>query len=517
MKKFTAILLTIVLLLSLAACGEEKPKTTGTVPPGTTAPAVTTAPVDTDFEKPLEYASVLLVTINPQIRLYLDADGKVLAVEAVNEDALAIKDSITFENESVETVVKNIVTAANEKGFITSEATINIELTESKDDSVDKADLLEKAETTVKQTAADLKIEIVVKTEDKSDVIIPTATDDVTESATIGTTASATPGATDAPQTAAPTPTPAKLTPVKEKAGSWFARYAIGVSLYDASFYLKGGADEISAGIGYRELVDDSIGSDMLADAVEFEGKLYYGAAGGGEPLKSVTENGKTVIATDMSGNTIEFTRESETTLKVKAVSAKFGIMDSDVPKVGTVFTFKPAHVHNYSIAANCTTGKSCECGATTGDALGHNYQNGVCSRCKIKTVTQKNGTWNFKYVIPSELYDVTLCLFGSGDDLGCGIGVGDLLSSLPEEVQEELKPDCVDYYGTLYYIGKGDGDGFSSVSETNTGVVIKDLSGNELKLIRTDENTMRIVSVSGNFAGLSNIPLGIAVKFTAS
>ena len=516
MKKLTAIILTVALLISLVACGGEKPKTTATIQPVTATPATTATPVDKNFEKPAEYASVLLVTINPQIRLYLDADGKVLAIEAVNEDALAIKDSITFANESVETVVKNIVTTANEKGFIKTDATISIELTEAKNDSVDKSDLLEKAKTTVNQTAADLKIEIVVKTEDKSDVVIPEATDTITESVTPGETTNATPGATAAPQTATPAPTPAKLTSVKEKAGSWFARYAVGVSLYDANFYLSGGADEISAGIGYRELVDDSLDADRLADAVEFEGKLYYGAAGGGDPLKSVTENGKTVIATDLSGNTIEFTRESETTLKVKAVSAKFGIMGSDVPKVGTVFTFKAAHVHDYSIAATCSSGKACECGATTGDPLGHDFKNGVCSRCKIKTVTQKNGGWNMRYSDDKNLFDVTLTLYGGADVLGISVGVGDPLSAMPPEAQAELKDDCVNFYGTLYYIGRGDGDGLASVTESNTKVTVKDFSGKVLELIRTDDNKMVALSDVENFAGFVNIKMGASFKFIA-
>jgi len=38
-------------------------------------------------------------------------------------------------------------------------------------------------------------------------------------------------------------------------------------------------------------------------------------------------------------------------------------------------------HVHSYS-QATCTEGEVCSCGATRGDALGHQFQNGVCLRC---------------------------------------------------------------------------------------------------------------------------------------
>lgn len=41
----------------------------------------------------------------------------------------------------------------------------------------------------------------------------------------------------------------------------------------------------------------------------------------------------------------------------------------------------QPTHTHEFA-AANCTTSEKCSCGATQGSALGHQYQNGVCSVC---------------------------------------------------------------------------------------------------------------------------------------
>lgn len=41
-------------------------------------------------------------------------------------------------------------------------------------------------------------------------------------------------------------------------------------------------------------------------------------------------------------------------------------------------------HVHNYEWAdATCTEAQMCECGATQGEALGHDFVEGVCSRCE--------------------------------------------------------------------------------------------------------------------------------------
>ena len=122
MKRVISVVMGIFLVLALVSCGKN----------GDPSLEGNTTGSDGSFVKPEQYASVLLVTINPQFRLYLDENGKVLAVEAVNEDAEAIKDAISFENETYETVIKNIVTEANNKGFVKEDATISLEIVESK-------------------------------------------------------------------------------------------------------------------------------------------------------------------------------------------------------------------------------------------------------------------------------------------------------------------------------------------------------------------------------------------------
>ena len=41
----------------------------------------------------------------------------------------------------------------------------------------------------------------------------------------------------------------------------------------------------------------------------------------------------------------------------------------------------EPPHTHSYS-AATCTQPRTCSCGATDGEPLGHSYANGTCSHC---------------------------------------------------------------------------------------------------------------------------------------
>ena len=47
-----------------------------------------------NFKAPQDYAVVLLASINPQVKFYIDNDGIVLAIEAVNDDAKEIIDDI---------------------------------------------------------------------------------------------------------------------------------------------------------------------------------------------------------------------------------------------------------------------------------------------------------------------------------------------------------------------------------------------------------------------------------------
>ena len=41
----------------------------------------------------------------------------------------------------------------------------------------------------------------------------------------------------------------------------------------------------------------------------------------------------------------------------------------------------EPPHIHSYS-AATCTQPRTCSCGATDGEPLGHSYANGTCTHC---------------------------------------------------------------------------------------------------------------------------------------
>jgi hypothetical protein len=150
MKKIIALILVGAFIFTLCACNSKN----------TVSETDTSTPISSEtFVKPENYTSVLLVSINPQFKLYLDKSNKVLAVEPMNDDAKSFSKSIDFENNSVETVVGIIVEKANEKGFIKENATVDFEITEQRD-GIDNSDILTKVVLTANQKATELKIDI---------------------------------------------------------------------------------------------------------------------------------------------------------------------------------------------------------------------------------------------------------------------------------------------------------------------------------------------------------------------
>ncbi|MBE6750343.1 MAG: hypothetical protein E7560_04190 [Ruminococcaceae bacterium] len=114
------------------------------------------------FVKPESYASVILVTINPQFRLYISENNEVLAVEPVNDDAKSIAKEIKFEGKKIETVVENLITVSADNGFVKENAEINFTVSEVVNDSINPDALLNKVKDSAqkKLEKLDIKAEI---------------------------------------------------------------------------------------------------------------------------------------------------------------------------------------------------------------------------------------------------------------------------------------------------------------------------------------------------------------------
>lgn len=345
MKKFLALVLVLCLALPLAACSNSTGTASTTTTPSATPSTTTTTSVDS-FVKPEAYASVLLVTINPQFALYLDENGTVLAVEAVNQDAASIKDSINFENQSVETVLENIVTAANQSGFVKADATIILEITESKETYDEYTEILREAEQTVNDTAEKLQLTVEVAVSERvpdTDLTATNAVSDPTVLTTTTTTTKTTTKTTTTTTTKATTTTTApRLTSALAKQGYWKLQYVNNNTLYSVSINI-GTPGKYSLGMGLGDPVSGlppEMQNDPSLDEYceTFNGKKYYIGRGDGDELTSVTENGNTVTITDSSGETLVLTRTAENTLKCASAKASFSVLEN-LP-AGCEFTF---------------------------------------------------------------------------------------------------------------------------------------------------------------------------------
>lgn len=389
MKKLLSLVLALCLILSLAACGKD----------GADSSSKPNSSADqTAFTAPKNYATVLLVTINPQFKLYLDAEGKVLAVEAVNDDAKSIKDSISFENESYESVVEKIVIAAKDNGFVNESVDVKITIVEVKEEVAAEGDAEEKVENKIEDTD-----EIKKKIEEQ----------------------------------------------VKDTAEQL----------------------HISVNITVTEEIED-VSSKIDQSSAES-------------------------TSSEVSSSKVS---SSETSSKVES---------------------KPTHTHKFS-AATCTSPKKCSCGATEGKALGHNYKDGVCTRCKAKdpnyeptSVTKKSGKWIARYFYDNSLYVVTIIMNDPGRN-GISVAIGQPVSTLPEDMQNnpELKNDCDTFDGVDYYFGMGDGIDLSP-SEDGNKIILSNESNDKLVLERTGENTVKFIQSSSSTFDFIKLSDGTVFTFT--
>lgn len=380
MKKIFALLMAVLLLFTLAACkSNEKPSTDNS-----------TSTTDTvAFTAPENYATVLLVTINPEFKLYLDEKGSVLAVEPVNSDAKSIASDIENIKGDLETVIHDIVSAADKGGFVKENATVNFQVTVVKDDTINTDDILNTVKETANKAFADSEKTIEVNVSVAEDVLKEsvssneeTSSTNITTSTEPQGTASQTHkhsysaatctepkkcscGATEGKALGhkysngtctvcgAKDPNFVSYTSVKNKTGSWNLKFLVGKTLYNINLTLYSSAEYgIGAGYDICDLVDD-LPEDMKANILKnyqdslitYEDKQYYAGRGSGENLASLEEDGTTVTLTDTDGAKLVLIRTAENTMTVQSFDNSFAFLDYldegvKIP-VGAVFTFK--------------------------------------------------------------------------------------------------------------------------------------------------------------------------------
>ncbi len=148
MKKLLAVFIVLALLFSLSACTSKEIENNNSQPNS-----------EVGFVAPENYTTVLTVTINPEFKLYLDGEGKVLAVEPVNDDAKSVVDAVSYENQNYKAVLKLIFVEAHNKGFVKENA--KIEISAVKKDGTD-SEIANDASSAMAEAADELKVIITV-------------------------------------------------------------------------------------------------------------------------------------------------------------------------------------------------------------------------------------------------------------------------------------------------------------------------------------------------------------------
>ncbi len=270
MKKLLVLLFVLILTFSLCACGGDSTKNAADTQTTTTTAQATT---DGGFVQPDDYAVVMLVTINPQFRLYLDEDGRVLALGAVNDDAKSIE-NLNVNGKGFEEALEDIIKAANAGGFIKDGGAVTIEITEAK--NVDVADILSKASAAANKTATDLKIQFSVNAQDKTGSVNTDSTT-TTQPTTVAPTTTA---PTTAPTTAKPV-----LSVLNPKTNIVKDTEYIG-NFYESGTELLAGAlcfDDECCVVTERYFTSVKP-EDEGAPPITFNGNTYYSEGGGQNP-----------------------------------------------------------------------------------------------------------------------------------------------------------------------------------------------------------------------------------------
>lgn len=167
----------------------------------------------------------------------------------------------------------------------------------------------------------------------------------------------------------------------------------------------------------------------------------------------------------------------------------------------------------------NATTAKNQPAATTKATACTHTYKDGVCTRCGAKdpqyvslaTLMAKQGGFQTKLIHEKQLYSIGLVLWTRPHAY---VGVAAPLSSLSEEMQkdENIRQQCINYNGVLYYNGKGNNSDLT-VRVNGESVTVTDEDGASLTLA-PDGGNLKCTAVSGAFGGCGGIKVGTVLTF---
>ncbi|MGN0166664.1 MAG: hypothetical protein ACI4AB_01360 [Acetatifactor sp.] len=125
--------------------------------------------VTEDTEEMPAYVSIVRITINPQLELYLDAEDKIVDVAYLNKDAEDAFSGLKMKDLSLEDAVRQIVTVSFEEGYLTEGKSITVDFAEQ-DEKADLPDKMEMIKTVVREELSEKQLAVTLEIEAEGEV-----------------------------------------------------------------------------------------------------------------------------------------------------------------------------------------------------------------------------------------------------------------------------------------------------------------------------------------------------------
>lgn len=333
MKKFLALILALVMIFTLASCGNTEKEDQGE---SSSKPAAA-SPTGS-------YAYILRVSINPEIDFTVDKDGKVISAKGNNADGKALLPNVTYINVACADAVRIMVERAIEKGYLEDGGEIRLSIMEEKVKGLDKAAILNAAESAIKALAdaKDMTFSV-VKDLDTNDDTSSTPSDDVSSKPSGNTNAtSSTPAVDkdDEDDDKDDIPVSGVLNPKtdlpydKEYAGN-FSVHGNELWGYGFSFHAEGGID--GPFILMLSLIFEDAQTDPDQTYITYNGTKYYSMGAGQTPYNMELTDTEIIVKNSF------YEEEPITTMKLTLKSNNTFVVTysiSDEYPVGTVLSF---------------------------------------------------------------------------------------------------------------------------------------------------------------------------------